>query len=654
PTEFNINNQGLLEKLKNFGSNSKTKHLDIKMKLLRDMKKNNKILVTLIPTEDMVVDALTKPSNHESIRRLQEKFEFDDILDSFNSTSLSSHEKKKMQPDTMSKTTESDPMEKLNSILYKTAIESIPLVTQENFSMWRSRVVNLLDLLKIKDMVFSQKAELAKSEELILRTVLAAKLDATIQSNVINHNNKENGMEIWKTINKYFVSNQSSNRARVWNNFSLLNYNDNEVNGFITQVRDAIEKMHEVGINIDIDVVGYEIIKKFPKTPELNSIASAITHSGQTMKPDLVLDHLRLHANKQSISGGNSAASSQQVSLFTNYKATKCKPNAHNTQAPHPQNRCWMLQPHLRPSTNQYSSEKSDCSEHNFSSFHSSISHPSMHFVLDSGSSAHMISNLNLFFVVDLKEEGVVCTSSGAECLKIKGNRSIKLSNKHGDFILHHVLYVPNICVNLLSNNSTCMNGHYVNSLPTIIFEDKSPKCLLSSSELLHKKLGHASYRRICQKLRIPFCSAIPIKSKSNVGMVLTQAIDLEARRLGYYPTVIHSDRGTEFINKYIFNRTIIESTRAILKDSGLSLCFWNEIIKASTLTLNQIPSHQSKKSPFKRFKNRSLPLDYFKPIGLRVAYRNLPDVSNSKLAQIGGLGKIIGYTNELRSYCCD
>lgn len=73
PTQFHIDNQGLLEKLKNFGSNSKTKHLDIKMKLLRDMKKNNEILVTLIPTEDMIADALTKPSNHESLQRLQEK-----------------------------------------------------------------------------------------------------------------------------------------------------------------------------------------------------------------------------------------------------------------------------------------------------------------------------------------------------------------------------------------------------------------------------------------------------------------------------------------------------------------------------------------------------------------------------------------------------
>ncbi|KNZ46159.1 hypothetical protein VP01_74g2 [Puccinia sorghi] len=624
-----------------------------------------------------------------------------------------------MQPDTISKITDTDPMEKLNSILYKTAIESIPLLTQENFSMWRSRVVNLLDLLKIKDAVFSEEGVLTSSEELILRTVLAAKLDANIHSNVINHNNKEDGMEIWKTINKYFASTQSANRARVWNNFSLLNYDDNDVNGFITQVRAAIEKMHEVGINIDIDVVGYEIIKKFPKTPELNSISSAITHSGQEMTPDLVLDHLRLHANKQSISGGNSSSSSQQVSLFTDYKSTKCKPNAHNTRAPHPQHRCWMLHPHLRPATNNTSSfEKIDRSEHSVSSFHSSISHPSMHFVLDSGSSAHMTSNINLFFALDLKEEGIVKTSSGEECLKIKGVGSIKLSNKHGNLIFHHVLYVPNLCVNLLSvrclvldgfeiffemnafsikkNHSMCMSGHYVNNLPILEFDAQSHECLLSSSELLHKALGHVSYRRIRQRLGIPLknyrsCEACAVSkvtkgsfhtrhskaskpfeeihldiSKSDVGMTLTQAIDLEARRLGYYPTVIHSDRGTEFINKYMmdycnrnlirtrysdaytpqqnglaerFNRTIIESTRAILKDSGLSLHFWNEIIKTSTLTLNQIPAHKSKKSPFELFKNRLLPLDYFKPIGLRVAYRDLPDTSTSKLAEIDLIG---------------
>ncbi|KNZ54134.1 hypothetical protein VP01_3031g2 [Puccinia sorghi] len=43
PTLFHIDNKGLLEKLKNFGSNSKTKHLDIKIKALREKFKKKEI-----------------------------------------------------------------------------------------------------------------------------------------------------------------------------------------------------------------------------------------------------------------------------------------------------------------------------------------------------------------------------------------------------------------------------------------------------------------------------------------------------------------------------------------------------------------------------------------------------------------------------------
>ncbi|KNZ50553.1 hypothetical protein VP01_4358g2, partial [Puccinia sorghi] len=143
-----------------------------------------------------------------------------DIVDLNIVNPLSADVKKNEEPDTiMSKTTDTDLMEKLNSVLYKTAIESIPLLTQENFSMWRSRVVNLLDLLKIKK-----------------RSILRK-------------------------------------NSQVWNHFSMLNYDNSDVNGLITRTRAAIEKMHE----------------KLPKTPELNSISSAITHSGQEMTPDLFL-----------------------------------------------------------------------------------------------------------------------------------------------------------------------------------------------------------------------------------------------------------------------------------------------------------------------------------------------------------------------------
>ncbi|KNZ55812.1 hypothetical protein VP01_2576g7 [Puccinia sorghi] len=74
PTTFKIDNQGLAEKIKHFGSNSKTKHLDIKTKWLRDLKKYNQITVQLISSEDMVANTLTKASSFDSLKRLQERF----------------------------------------------------------------------------------------------------------------------------------------------------------------------------------------------------------------------------------------------------------------------------------------------------------------------------------------------------------------------------------------------------------------------------------------------------------------------------------------------------------------------------------------------------------------------------------------------------
>lgn len=74
-------------------------------------------------------------------------------------------------------------------------------------------------------------------------------------------------------------------------------------------------------------------------------------------------------------------------------------------------------------------------------------------------------------------------------------------------------------------------------------------------------------------------------------------------------------------------------------------------MLKTSTLTLNQIPSHQSKKSPYKLFKGRKLPLDFFKPIGNRVSYLIQPELQHAKLEAKGLLGTLIGFNDELRSY---
>ncbi|KNZ50955.1 hypothetical protein VP01_4157g2 [Puccinia sorghi] len=166
-------------------------------------------------------------------------------------------------------------------------------------------------------------------------------MDATVHANVITHTNKNDVLLIWKLINEYFASQNAANRARVWNNFSYLVFDNSEVLGFITKTKAAIEQLHEVGINRDPDILAYEIIKKLPKTPEFTGISTAITHSGSAITPELVLDHLRLYANQLAIdaSAQSSTLGQKQVSLFTD-ASKKCKYKAHNTLANHPESRC--------------------------------------------------------------------------------------------------------------------------------------------------------------------------------------------------------------------------------------------------------------------------------------------------------------------------
>ena len=99
------------------------------------------------------------------------------------------------------------------------------------------------------------------------------------------------------------------------------------------------------------------------------------------------------------------------------------------------------------------------------------------------------------------------------------------------------------------------------------------------------------------------------------------------------------------------YNRTLLESLRTILEDSQLKKNLWSEVLSACCLTLNQIPAHRSKKSPFELFKGRTIPLAFFHPIGNPVVFLIEPVKSKSKLEPRGERGILIGFDSELLSY---
>jgi hypothetical protein len=65
-----IDNEGLDDKLKRFGSNPKKGHIDLKTKGLPQEVKLKNIKIILICTFNMIADALTKPAPKSSIHNL--------------------------------------------------------------------------------------------------------------------------------------------------------------------------------------------------------------------------------------------------------------------------------------------------------------------------------------------------------------------------------------------------------------------------------------------------------------------------------------------------------------------------------------------------------------------------------------------------------
>ncbi|KNZ54670.1 hypothetical protein VP01_2888g1 [Puccinia sorghi] len=68
--EHLIDNKGLDDKVKRFGSNPKTRHIDLKTKGLRQEVKHHTLRITLIKTTEMVADALTKAASKSSVNNL--------------------------------------------------------------------------------------------------------------------------------------------------------------------------------------------------------------------------------------------------------------------------------------------------------------------------------------------------------------------------------------------------------------------------------------------------------------------------------------------------------------------------------------------------------------------------------------------------------
>ncbi|KNZ64252.1 uncharacterized protein VP01_10503g1, partial [Puccinia sorghi] len=77
-------------------------------------------------------------------------------------------------------------MEKITTTILKTAIEAIPLLSMDNFTLWKKRVENYLDLQELQTPLKTPTGVLSSTDDIQLRTIMTSNLEPAIHANASN------------------------------------------------------------------------------------------------------------------------------------------------------------------------------------------------------------------------------------------------------------------------------------------------------------------------------------------------------------------------------------------------------------------------------------------------------------------------------------
>ncbi|KAA1081267.1 hypothetical protein PGT21_032557 [Puccinia graminis f. sp. tritici] len=168
--------------------------------------------VFINPANNQEFFVLTIGRAHVWAREISKRHQFSTSSNQLMSSPNELKNSPSTNQNTNSQKTEST-MEKISSTILKTALEAIPLLTTDNYTLWRNRIDNMLDLQGLQDSLTSEKGILTSSDDVSLRTIITSKLDSSIHPNVINHENEKDARKIWTSITDYFASTQPANRA---------------------------------------------------------------------------------------------------------------------------------------------------------------------------------------------------------------------------------------------------------------------------------------------------------------------------------------------------------------------------------------------------------------------------------------------------------
>ncbi|KNZ44115.1 hypothetical protein VP01_94g2 [Puccinia sorghi] len=323
--------------------------------------------------------------------------------------------------------------------MLKTALETIPQLTEENYSIWKDKITALLKLRGVLNAINNPQIPLGESDNAELTMLLLAKIDSVTHNNVVTADNAESAQKLWSSIKDRFASSQSSNRARMFNDFLYVKFQEDGVETFVTDIKVAIKKLVDVGIELPQDILAYLVLFKFPNS--LQSLKRQIMHSDKDLNVEFVCNHL-IQFNNESRAELKESNKSTEAALFNSKPKSsrnqedrrpnnanqsgglKCRSGFHNPKQDnnHSSDKCWHLHPDIAPewwkdSQAQWLANKAKKSENYFMSLLTlwiESGDPKSRIILDSGASAHIFNNKQFFESLEIGDFDVIKTGKQA------------------------------------------------------------------------------------------------------------------------------------------------------------------------------------------------------------------------------------------------
>ncbi|KNZ58329.1 hypothetical protein VP01_1951g5 [Puccinia sorghi] len=293
--------------------------------------------------------------------------------------------------------------------MLKTTLETIPQLTEENYPIWKDKMEALLELRGLLTTLNSDARALFADDNAELELLLISKMDSVTHNNVVTSDNRDSAKALWKSIKERFASSQSSNRARVFNNFLYLVFKEDNIEQFVTETKIAIKKL-----------VDYNNEAKAEKKEE-----STTTDASLYSNKDKRKNNPKFGKNKNSTRSPDWWKEEQ-----AKWKASKLEANYFMSLLT-----LWV--------------EKEDNKSR---------------IIMDSGASAHIFNDGQFFTQITQGEFDNIKTGKEDATLPIKGKGTVRMKWGNRVIQLEDCLYVPDIVINLVSAGSLDKKGCQIHS----------------------------------------------------------------------------------------------------------------------------------------------------------------------------------------------